>query len=66
MIEFPFVSVVIPCYNEEKYLSKCIESVLTQTYTNFECIIVNNCSTDSSFEIAQKYKKMDGRIRAYF
>jgi len=59
----PFVSIVIPVYNEEKYLSKCIESVLSQTYTNWECIIVNNCSTDSSFEIAKNYEKRDSRIR---
>jgi len=61
----PLVSVVIPIFNEEKYLSQCIESVLSQTYTNFECIIVNNCSTDSSLEIAKHFEKLDNRIIVY-
>jgi len=59
----PLVSIVIPVYNEEKYLSQCIESVLSQSYNHWECIIVNNCSTDSSFEIAKSYEKRDSRIR---
>lgn len=56
------VSIVLPVYNGEKYLSKAIESVLNQTYTNFELIIVNDCSTDSSEDIILKYKEHDPRI----
>ena len=56
------VSIVLPVYNGEKYLAQSIESVLNQTYKNFELIIVNDCSTDSSEEIILKYKKQDSRI----
>src|SRR5712692_9727325 len=61
----PLVSVVTPVYNGEKYLAECIESILAQTYQNWEYIIVNNCSTDRSLEIAQGYAKKDARIRIY-
>lgn len=59
----PLVSVVTPVYNGEKYLAECIESVLAQLYTNWEYIIVNNCSTDQSGDIAKSYAKKDRRIR---
>ena len=61
----PFVSVVTPVYNGEQYLSECIESVLAQTYTNWEYIIVNNCSTDGTPDIAQQYAHRDARIRLH-
>jgi glycosyltransferase involved in cell wall biosynthesis len=61
----PFVSIVTPLYNTEKYLAECIESVLAQTYNNWEYVIVNNCSTDKSFEIAQSYAKKDKRVRIH-
>lgn len=61
----PFVSVVTPVYNGEEYLRDCIESVLAQTSRNWEYIIVNNCSTDSSLEIAEEYVAKDPRIRVY-
>jgi glycosyltransferase involved in cell wall biosynthesis len=59
----PFVSVVTPVYNCGPYLAECIESVLNQTYRNFEYLIVNNCSTDNTLEVAQSYAKKDSRIR---
>src|SRR6266581_1256369 len=61
----PLVSLVTPVYNGEKYLAECIESVLVQTYQNWEYIIVNNCSTDRSREIAEGYAKQDARIRIH-
>jgi len=61
----PLVSVVTPVYNGEKYLAECVESVLAQTYPNWEYIIVNNCSADRSLEIAQKYAQKDPRIRIH-
>ena len=61
----PLVSVVTPVYNGEKYLAECIESVLSQTYNNWEYIIANNCSTDRSLEIAQSYAEKDARIRIH-
>lgn len=59
----PLVSVVTPVYNTEKYLAECIESVLRQTYRNFEFIIVDNQSKDRSLEIARQYAERDDRIR---
>jgi glycosyltransferase involved in cell wall biosynthesis len=59
----PLVSVLTPVYNTEKYLSECIQSVLRQTYTNWEYVIVDNQSNDGSAEIAQSYAKLDSRIR---
>jgi len=61
----PLVSVLTPVYNGEKYLSQCIDSVLAQTYSNWEYIIVDNCSDDRSLEIAQGYAKNDPRIRIH-
>ncbi len=59
----PLVSVVTPVYNTDMYLAECIESVLRQSYTNYEYIIVNNCSADGSLDIALSYAKKDERIR---
>ena len=61
----PFVSVLTPVYNGEAYIAECIESVLAQTYQNFEYIIVNNCSKDRTLEIALSYAKKDSRIRVH-
>lgn len=61
----PLVSVVTPVYNGEKHLAECIESVLAQTYENWEYVIVNNCSTDRSLEIAQRYAQKDARVRIH-
>ena len=58
----PLVSVVTPVFNGEKYLAECIESVLAQTYENWEYVIVDNCSTDRTMEIAQMYQRRDARI----
>ena len=51
------VSVVMPSYNHEKYLPETIESVLNQTFEDFELIIVDDCSTDRSREIIEKYQE---------
>jgi glycosyltransferase involved in cell wall biosynthesis len=59
----PLVSIVTPVYNGAEYLSECIESVLAQTYQNWNYTIVNNCSTDGSKDIAQHYAARDARIR---
>jgi len=61
----PLVSVVTPVYNTEKYLPECIESVLGQTYQNWEYVIVNNCSTDNSLKIIESYASKDNRIRLF-
>src|SRR5262245_29002790 len=61
----PLVSVVTPVYNGADFLAECVESVLAQTYTNFEYIIVNNRSTDRTLEIALGYARKDSRIRVH-
>jgi glycosyltransferase involved in cell wall biosynthesis len=59
----PFVSVVTPFYDTVEYLDECIQSVLSQTYKNFEYVLVNNRSTDGSRELVQSYALRDPRIR---
>jgi len=59
----PLVTVVTPVYNGEKYLAECIESVLAQTYQNWEYYIVNNRSTDRTLSIAESYALKDARVR---
>lgn len=56
------ISIIIPIYNVEKYLEKCIRSILTQTYTNFEVILVNDGSTDASLSVCREWEKRDNRI----
>ena len=61
----PLVTIGIPVYNEEKYLSRAIESVLSQSYPHFQLIVSDNCSTDNSYEIAKQYEELDKRIRVF-
>jgi glycosyltransferase involved in cell wall biosynthesis len=61
----PLVSVITPAYNEEKYLAECVESVLAQTYENWDYLIVNNRSTDRTLAIAESYARSDPRIRVH-
>lgn len=63
MIISPLVSVIIPVYNREQFLSQAISSVVNQSFTNFELIICDDGSTDKSLEIANTYAKLDSRIR---
>jgi glycosyltransferase involved in cell wall biosynthesis len=62
-VDQPLVTILTPVYNGAKYLSECIESVLSQDYNNWEYIIVNNCSSDLTLEIATRYALSDSRIR---
>jgi len=59
----PLVSVVTPFYNTADYLAECVESVLAQSYRDFEYVLVNNCSTDASVEIVERYARRDPRLR---
>jgi glycosyltransferase involved in cell wall biosynthesis len=61
----PLVSVLTPVYNGGEFLEQCIESVLAQTFGDYEYIIVNNCSTDNTLEIARRYESKDHRIRVH-
>jgi glycosyltransferase involved in cell wall biosynthesis len=57
------ISIIIPVYNAEKYLSKCLESILNQTYTDFEVVAVDDGSADKSTDILQSYTEKDNRIK---
>lgn len=59
------ISIVIPVYNAEKYLSRCLESILSQTYKNIEVIIVNDGSTDKSQQIIKTYQKKSKKVRVF-
>ncbi|MBZ7937990.1 glycosyltransferase [Campylobacter molothri] len=63
-MKLPLVSVIMPCYNRQEYIIEAIESILNQTYTNFEFIIIDDCSTDNTYEIVKKYAEIDKRIIA--
>lgn len=59
----PYFSIVMPVYNAEKYLEAMLESIIAQSFTNWELILVDDCSTDRSKEIAEMYQERDQRIR---
>lgn len=59
----PTISVIVPVYEAEKYLNECIESILNQTFSDLELILVDDGSTDRSGEICDAYKKQDARVR---
>ncbi len=58
-----FVSVITPSYNSEKFIAQTIESVINQTYTNWEMIIIDDCSSDNSVEIITSFQRIDKRIK---
>lgn len=57
------VSIIVPCYNQAQFLSQCLDSILAQTYTNWECIIINDGSLDNSQQVIEAYVSRDTRIR---
>jgi glycosyltransferase involved in cell wall biosynthesis len=59
------ISVIVPCYNQAQYLDECLNSVFEQTYSHWECIIVNDGSSDNTNEIAEKWREKDSRYK-YF
>lgn len=59
----PLVSIIAPCYNAASFISQAIESVLAQLFGNWEMLIVDDCSSDDSLVIIQKYAEQDSRIR---
>lgn len=58
----PKISIIVPIYNTERYLDKCLQSLVDQTFRDIEIICINDASTDSSLEIIQKWAKLDNRI----
>ncbi|MBK5201719.1 MAG: glycosyltransferase family 2 protein [Spirochaetaceae bacterium] len=64
-MQHPLISIIIPNYNSEKVLQETLNSVLNQTYKNWELIFVDDCSTDKSLDIAKKNAKLDNRIKIF-
>ena len=62
----PIVSIIVPCYNQAEYLDECLQSVLHQTYENWECIIVNDGSPDNTDEVVKKWIIKDSRFKYYY
>lgn len=60
--KYPLVSIIVPVYNAEQYLERCIRSILQQTYPNIELILVNDGSTDNSLTICQQFSMEDARV----
>lgn len=60
----PLISVIVPVYNVEKYIRKCIDSIIQQTYENLQIILVDDGSSDSSGKICDEYATSDKRIMA--
>ena len=66
MIEIKnLVSIIVPCYNVEKYIKKCLKSLLSQTYSNIEIICIDDCSVDKTLSFLNEYKLYDSRIKVF-
>jgi len=61
----PFISIIIPVYNDDKNISRCLDSILSQTYTNYECLLIDDGSTDNSSILCDSYSKKDKRIKLF-
>ena len=59
----PKVSILIPCYNSERFIAETLDSCIEQTYNNIEIIVVDDGSTDHSLAIVRDYKSKDGRVK---
>ena len=57
------ISVIVPVYNVEEYVEKCVLSIINQTYKNLEILIIDDGSTDNSYNICKKYANTDNRIK---
>jgi glycosyltransferase involved in cell wall biosynthesis len=65
-LQNPKVSIIVPCYNQGKFINETLQSVYLQTYSNWECIIVNDGSTDNTEEIAKSWEDKDNRFKYYY
>lgn len=59
----PLISVIVPVYNVAPYVEACLSSIVSQSYDNLEILVVDDASTDGSYDICQKYYKSDSRVR---
>ena len=62
-MDLPLISIIAPVYNVEKYVGRCIESIISQTYKNWEMILVDDCGQDDSMSVVKRYVSKDSRIR---
>lgn len=65
LLDSPKASILIPVYNREEFIAPCIESALSQTFADFEVIVVDNASTDGTWEVCQYYARMDTRVKVF-
>jgi len=65
-MKFPEVSIIVPVYNSEKFIHRCIDSITAQTFKNYECILIDDGSTDSSLSICENYSKSDNRFKVIY
>jgi glycosyltransferase involved in cell wall biosynthesis len=65
MQQEPKISIIVPVYNTEKYLHRCIDSIIAQTFTDWECLLIDDGSTDESPNICDEYAKRDSRIKVF-
>ena len=66
MTKKPIISVIVPCYNQGQYLAEALDSVLSSTLQDWECIIVNDGSTDNSADVAKRFVERDSRFRMLY
>ena len=60
------ISIIVPIYNAEEWLEKCVNSIVEQTYFNIEILLINDGSTDKSLEICKKFENKDNRIKVIY
>lgn len=65
MLMNPTISIIVPVYNTEQYLNRCIDSILSQSFTNFELLLIDDGSTDKSGDICDEYARKDERIKVF-
>ena len=65
MLKVPKIAIIIPVYNREHLLTYTLESIIAQSFTDWECILVDDHSSDASFEVMEEYQKKDARFKAY-
>ena len=59
------ITIIVPIYNAEEFLDRCINSILKQTYQDIEVLLIDDGSTDQSFEICSNWKRKDGRLKLF-
>lgn len=59
------IPIIVPVYNAERYLAQCVDSILAQTFTDFELLLINDGSKDKSVKICDEYAKNDSRVRVF-